>query len=85
MSDLRQVGQIIVGVPLEMSHPTSRVATVFIAGVVGGALGSAVLTTDEMPLTGASGTTSMTSQNQSVIVLSLVMIRANRNLGVVNN
>lgn len=38
-----------------MSHPTSRVATVFFAGVIGGALGSAVLTTDEMPLTGASG------------------------------
>jgi hypothetical protein len=46
---------MIVGIPLEMSHPTSRVAAVYFLGVIGGALGSSVITSDKRPLTGASG------------------------------
>ena len=49
------VGLVVVGIPLEMSHPSFRVATVYLAGVIAGALGSVVITTDKMPLTGASG------------------------------
>ena len=49
------LGLIIVGIPLEMSHPTSRVAAVYFLGVIGGALGSSVITSDKRPLTGASG------------------------------
>jgi membrane associated rhomboid family serine protease len=49
------VGLLIVGIPLEMSHKTSRVAAVFSIGVVGGALASSILTSDQRPLTGASG------------------------------
>ena len=48
-------GLVIVGIPLEMSHPSLRVATVYLAGVIAGALGSVVVTMDRMPLTGASG------------------------------
>jgi membrane associated rhomboid family serine protease len=49
------IGQLVVGVPLEMSHPTYSVAAVFMSGVVGGALGSIVMTDDETALMGASG------------------------------
>ena len=49
------LGQMIVGIPLELSHPTSRVATVYFLGVLAGALGSVLITCDNRPLTGASG------------------------------
>ena len=49
------LGLLVVGIPLEMSHPTSRVAAVYILGVIGGALGSVAITDDNRALTGASG------------------------------
>jgi len=38
-----------------MSHSSAKVAIVFAMGVIGGALGSVVVTSDNRPLTGASG------------------------------
>jgi len=49
------VGLVIVGVPLELSHSSTRVAIVYFLGVLAGSLGSALITLDERPLTGASG------------------------------
>jgi membrane associated rhomboid family serine protease len=49
------LGLVLVGIPLEMSHPSWSVATVYGLGVVAGCLGSASFSEDAIPLTGSSG------------------------------
>ncbi|WAQ95848.1 RHBL3-like protein [Mya arenaria] len=46
--------QLIVGVPLEMIHGPCRIATVYLAGVLAGSLGTSVFDTNAV-LVGASG------------------------------
>ncbi|XP_066595305.1 protein rhomboid [Prorops nasuta] len=46
--------QVVVGLPLEMVHGSLRIATVYMAGVLAGSLGTSVFDTD-VYLVGASG------------------------------
>jgi len=48
-------GLILVGIPLEMSHQSWRVALVYSLGVIAGSLGSTGFSEDTIPLTGSSG------------------------------
>jgi membrane associated rhomboid family serine protease len=49
------LGLVLVGIPLEMSHTSWSVATVYGLGVLGGSLGSASFSADKISLTGSSG------------------------------
>ena len=49
------ISQLFVGLPLELSHSSWRVALVYLLGIVFGGFGRQVLTNPEVPLAGASG------------------------------
>ena len=50
------VTQLVVGLPLELSHSSWRVALVYLFGVMYGGLGREIADDSEVPLAGASGT-----------------------------
>ena len=50
------ITQLIVGLPLELSHSSWRVAFVYLFGIIYGGLGREIADDSDVPLAGASGT-----------------------------
>ena len=50
------ITQLIVGLPLELSHSSWRVAFVYLFGIMYGGLGREIADDSDVPLAGASGT-----------------------------
>ena len=53
------IAQLLVGLPLELSHSSWRVALVYIFGIMYGGLGRELFDDSKVPLAGASGKTFM--------------------------
>ena len=51
------ITQLLVGLPLELSHSSWRVALVYLFGIMYGGLGREVFNDSNVPLAGASGKT----------------------------
>ena len=49
------IAQLLVGLPLELSHSSWRVALVYLFGIIYGGLGREIANDSEVPLAGASG------------------------------
>ena len=49
------ITQLVVGLPLELSHSSWRVALVYLFGVMYGGLGREIFDDSDVPLAGASG------------------------------
>ena len=49
------ITQLVVGLPLELSHSSWRVALVYLFGIVYGGLGREIFDDSDVPLAGASG------------------------------
>ena len=49
------ITQLVVGLPLELSHSSWRVALVYLFGVMYGGLGRKIFDDSDVPLAGASG------------------------------
>ena len=50
------VTQLVVGLPLELSHSSWRVALVYLFGIMYAGLGREIADDSQLPLAGASGT-----------------------------
>ena len=59
------VTQLLVGLPLELSHSSWRVALVYLFGILYGGLGREMYASSHTPLAGASGDL-ITSKNLEV-------------------
>ena len=55
------VTQLVVGLPLELSHSSWRVALVYLFGVMYGGLGREIFDDSNVPLAGASGIVTQSS------------------------
>ena len=49
------IAQLLVGLPLELSHSSWRVALVYLFGIMYGGLGRELFDDSKVPLAGASG------------------------------
>ena len=49
------ITQLLVGLPLELSHSSWRVALVYLFGIIYGGLGREIFNDSTVPLAGASG------------------------------
>ena len=66
------ITQLLVGLPLELSHSSWRVALVYLFGIMYGGLGREVFNDSSVPLAGASGKTFiMVLNSESLEYLSI--------------